>query len=107
AGIPVSLETDNGSQIQALSDEFGRVEFHLPDDFPDIVKGERDRRSAELSISAETQDGGIDYQTTLTAEYRVAPSHWQSTRMGLLVAGLGLIAGGLIGKTKKTAGKKA
>ncbi|MCU7853881.1 MAG: hypothetical protein KZQ80_16905 [Candidatus Thiodiazotropha sp. (ex Monitilora ramsayi)] len=106
-GIPVSLETDNGSQMQASTDESGRVAFHLPDDFPDIVTGERDRRSAELAISAVIQDGDIDYQTTLTAEYRVAPSHWQSTRMGLLVAGLGLIVGGLIGKTKKTAGKKA
>ncbi|MCU7844917.1 MAG: hypothetical protein KZQ93_13890 [Candidatus Thiodiazotropha sp. (ex Monitilora ramsayi)] len=104
--IPVSFESENGSQMKSVTDERGYVSFRLPDDFPDIVPGERDRRSAGFTITAETENAGITYQTMLTADYRVAPEHWQSTQLGLLVAGIGLITGGLIGRVKLQGGKK-
>jgi hypothetical protein len=101
AKIPVIFESENGSRLEATSDQSGRVSFHIPDDFPDIVEGERDRRSAAFAITAETSDDGIEYQTMLTSDYRMTPSHWKSTELGLLVAGIGLITGGLIGRVRK------
>jgi hypothetical protein len=105
-GIPLTLRTANGTQLEAVSDTSGRVAFHLPDDFPGLVPGARDERSAAFTVSAEMRDADMNYQTTLSADYRVNPAHWQSTRWGWMVAGLGFVAGGLLGRTKNQGGKK-
>jgi hypothetical protein len=103
--LAVALESENGTRLASQTDQNGRVTFHLPDDFADIVEGERDRRSTPFAIMAETSDNGVGYQTMLTSEYRMTPSHWQSTELGLMMAGIGLITGGLIGRVRKE-GKK-
>ena len=95
------LETEHGTQLRAVTDREGMASFLLPDDFPNIVPGQRDERSAEFTVSAVTEADGINYETMLTAAYRVNPAHWQSSLWGWAVVGLGFIAGGLIGRQKK------
>ncbi len=99
------LETAHGTRLEAVTDDNGYAVFRLPDDFPDIVPGERDERSAEFSVSAKTQDAGITYETMLTASYRMDPAHWQSKSLGWLVVGIGFIAGGMIGRQRRPAGE--
>jgi hypothetical protein len=107
AGQTLTLETEHGTRLESVTDNAGYAEFRLPDDFPDVVPGERDRRRAEFSITAATDADGLAYQTTLSASYRLNPSHWQSRSMGWAVVGLGFIAGGLIGRQQGRGGKSA
>lgn len=107
AGQAVTLETEHGSSLQSVTNDDGYAGFRLPDDFPDLVEGRRDRRSAEFLVSAATDADGVAYQTTLSASYRVNPSHWQSHSMGWAVVGLGFIAGGLIGRQRGEGRKSA
>lgn len=100
ADQPLTLETEHGTRLQAVTDNQGLASFRLPDDFPDIVPGERDERRAEFSVSATAETNGRRYETTLTSSYRVDPAHWQSSPMGWAVVGLGFIAGGLIGRKR-------
>ena len=93
---PVVLQTSYGSLIEAVSDSEGKVTFRLPDDFPEVVKGERDKRNAEINVSSEFSNLDLHYQTTLTAEYQLSPKHWQSKPLGIAVAGLGFILGGFV-----------
>ena len=93
ADHPVALETGNGSRLETRSLADGRFSFTLPNDFPDTLPGRRDRRSADFQISAEHQTDGVTYQTTLSAEYRVDASHWQSAPMGFGAMGLGFLVG--------------
>lgn len=102
ASIPTILETSHGTRVNAVSDSEGQVSLRIPDDFPDIKEGERDRRTAEFSVSAELMDAGITYQTQLIAEYRVDPSHWQSFGLGATVTGFGMLAGLFIGRIGRT-----
>ena len=106
AGVPVILETSNGSRVNGVSDGDGRVSLQIPDDFPDLEEGERDRRSAEFSIRAEKKDAGILYRTLLSAEYRVNPSHWQSAGLGVVFAGFGMLAGVLLGRIRPVERKR-
>ena len=107
ANQPLTLETSHGTLQTLSSNAEGRVEFRIPDDFPDLVEGERDKRLAQFTISSEYRDEGITYTTQLNADYRINPSHWQSTRLGLLVLGIGLLTGSYLGRAKKTKGDKA
>ena len=108
-GSQVLLKTDHGTEVIATSGADGRVSMHIPDDFPDIVEGERDKRSAEFTVTAEHAEGEQRYRTTLNAFYRVNPQYWQSTTMGIVVAGMGFVAGGFIGGMgrKQRKGKKS
>jgi hypothetical protein len=106
ANLPVVLETENGSRIESQANAQGEVTFLLPDDFPGIVEGERDRRNADFTVTAEHVDNGITYRSALNAEYRINQSHWQSLDMGIAVAGLGLLVGGFIGRAKSNKGGK-
>jgi hypothetical protein len=106
AGIPVILETSHGTRVNAVSDSEGKVSLNIPDDFPNLTEGERDRRTAEFSISAEMKDTGILYQTLLSAEYRVNPGHWQSSGLGVAITGLGLLTGVFLGRIGLTETKR-
>lgn len=114
-GLPVAnqqvmLETAHGSRLEGSTTADGRVSLHIPDDFPDIVEGERDKRSAEFMVSTKYSDGGRIYQTTLNAAYRVNPQHWHSLGLGIMVAGIGMLTGGFIGRAglaKKKQGKRS
>jgi hypothetical protein len=114
-GLPVAdqqviLETANGSQLEGTTGAEGRVGLHIPDDFPDIVAGERDKRSAEFTVTTRYSKGGQTYKSTLNAAYRVNPQHWHSLGMGIAVVGLGMLTGGFIGRAgrgKKNKGKQS
>ncbi len=99
------LETANGTRLETVTDDNGYAVFRLPDDFPDIVPGQRDQRSAEFSVSAKAEDADITYETMLTASYRMDPAHWQSKPWGWLVVGIGFIAGGMIGRQRRPGGE--
>ncbi|MES9906335.1 MAG: hypothetical protein ABW168_27095 [Sedimenticola sp.] len=105
-GVPVVMETANGSRLEGISDADGLVQFHIPDDFPNVVEGERDKRSADFTVTAAYEENGTEYQTLLSAEYRVNPQHWKSLSLGVTVTAIGLLAGGFIGRVRKT-GKSA
>ena len=96
--IPVVLETSNGTRLNVVSDSKGEFSLHIPDDFSQLEAGGRDRRAAEFTVTAEITDGGISYQTQLSAEYQVNPSRWQSQELGVFITGIGLLAGGLLGR---------
>jgi len=97
SGIPVVLETSQGSRVEATSNDAGFVQFTIPDDFSDVKPGRRNNSPAELSLFAEYKTESTQYETTLSAAYFVDPNHWRSKGLGVAVAGLGLIAGGFIG----------
>jgi hypothetical protein len=107
AGQPITLTTSHGTQHTLTTGSDGRVEFQIPDDFPDLEEGERDRRQAQFSVSSEYSQDEVNYSTQLIADYRINPSHWQSTQLGLLVIGLGFLAGGYLGRNIKNAGDQA
>ena len=91
--------------MSSISNQDGVVTFPIPDDFPLLESSGRDRRSAEFTLSAETRDQGVIYQSRLHAEYRVDPGHRQSTGLGILVAGIGMVAGGLLGRSAAGSGR--
>jgi hypothetical protein len=91
ASVPVRLLTSNGSELGSVSDANGRVSLMVPDDFSLLGPDVRDRRTAEFSLSAELERDGINYQTQLSAEYRVDPGRWQSLGLGVFVTGIGLV----------------
>ncbi|WP_428605192.1 hypothetical protein [Sedimenticola sp.] len=104
ANQAVTLQTSHGSLVTATSDDVGRVVLTIPDDFPDVIAGQRDLRSAELSIQTEYQADAVHYTSALTAAYRLSPEHWQSKPWGFAVAGAGFIFGGLV--TRRVARNK-
>jgi len=97
SGVPVVLETSQGSHIEAVSGDAGLVQFIIPDDFPEVKLGRRNNPPAELSLFAKYKAEPTRYETTLSAAYYVDPGHWRSKGLGVAVAGLGLLAGGFIG----------
>ncbi|MEW8292983.1 MAG: hypothetical protein AB2672_20940 [Candidatus Thiodiazotropha endolucinida] len=103
--LEVVLNTANGTQLSSTTDSHGRVSFKIPDDFPGMIEGERDKRLDQFTVSSEYLEGNRRYTTQLNADYRVNPAHWQSTRLGLLVVGIGFIAGGFLGRVKRSGGK--
>ena len=80
----------------------GETWSFIPDDFPNVQAGERDERSAAFDVTAEYVTAGITYKTRLNSEYRVNPAHWKSLMLGMLVAGIGMVAGGFIGRAGLT-----
>ncbi|MCG7990367.1 MAG: hypothetical protein JAY99_05685 [Candidatus Thiodiazotropha lotti] len=107
ANQPLTLSTSNGSEQTLNTDQHGRVTFLIPDDFPGLIEGERNKQSAQFTISGEYQEGDTTYSTQLVSDYRVNPSHWQSTEWGVLVLGIGFLAGGYLGQNLKKRDKKA
>jgi hypothetical protein len=103
--MEVTLTTTNGTRLSAKTDLDGRVSFEIPDDFPGVIAGERDKRLSQFTLSGEYISEQKRYTTQLNADYRLNPGHWQSTELGLLVVGIGFIAGGLLGRVKSSAGK--
>lgn len=106
ANTKVTLQTDHGSLVEGVTDQTGRVSLLIPDDFPDMQAGERDERSADFIVKAETQANDIRYQTELSADYRINPAHWQSFGWGITVVGIGFLVGGFIGRVNNKKNKR-
>lgn len=90
---PLQLTTSNGTTLELLSDGQGMVSVLLPDDFKGVGPGRSANRPAEFVLSTSYENGGIDYRTTISADYHVNPSHWQSTGGGLLAMLAGFVGG--------------
>lgn len=101
SGVPVFMWTANGSRAKSVSDENGRVRFLFQNDFSEIRPGRRANRPANFYLSAEHTQNGMQYQTILGGEYHVNPKYWQSSELALVVFGIGLVAGGFIGRVRK------
>lgn len=98
SGIPVTLTTSNGSTVQAATNADGLVRFELPDDFPVVKPGRANNRPAEMQVGSEHQADNHSYSTVLSAQYYVNPQYWQSFEVGLLIAAIGAVAGGITGR---------
>ena len=97
----VILTTDNGSKLQLLTDKHGKVNFLIPDDFPNMVDNVRDKRQQEMHIETSISQGEKTWVTRLDVDYAINPAHWQSTDWGTLVMALGFIAGAISIRFKK------
>lgn len=108
-GASVSLETSNGSHLEATADRQGRLEFRLPEDFTDIEVGRRNNPPADFIVRTRHEENGRQYRASLSAPYHVNPHHWQSNGAGLAAAASGFVVGvgilGVAGRRKKS--KKA
>ncbi len=98
---PVELKTENGSLLQQNTDNQGKVTFVLPDDFPNVTPGKRDKRSATMTISTQHQSGSQQWQTQLAADYAINESYWRSTNWGIITMIIGLISGGVFIRLNK------
>ena len=92
-GAEVKLRTIHGSELAAITDGEGRVEFAIPDDFPKVNAGRRKNPQQPFIVTAELSRDGHAYQTTLEAKYRPHPSHWRSFEWGVATLGVGFFAG--------------
>jgi hypothetical protein len=55
-------------------------------------------------LSAEYINKGITYQSALSAEYQINRLNWRSVGWGTFVMLTGMIAGGFIGRSRKSKG---
>ncbi len=101
ASHSVQLNTENGSHLEGMTNNQGRVTFKLPDDFQDVIAGSRDKRTAHMTIQTQYQSGNKQWQTQLGADYAVSESNWRSTPWGIAIMIFGLILGGLFIRLNK------
>ncbi len=71
----------------------GNLEIVIPNDFTDVQPGRRANPPGELRLFSELKREDIEYQTSLSAEYRVNSESWKSGSLGAGVALGGLIFG--------------
>lgn len=96
AAQTLTLETAHGTTLTGISDAEGRIDFTFPDDFPSLIRGERNRTLAAFTLSTRHLAEGTEYISHLQGEYRPNPRHWRSLGLGVAVAGIGFAAGGLL-----------
>jgi hypothetical protein len=89
----LTLTTSNGTSLELKSDAEGRVVVPLPDDFQSVEAGRRANEPAEFVLATHYSDKGVEYHTTLSADYYVNPSHWRSTAGGFLAMLVGFVGG--------------
>lgn len=95
AGQALQLTTSNGTTVEMQSDAKGEVSVPLPDDFVEVGAGRSANKPAEFVLATRYEFESTAYHTTLSADYHVSPTHWQSHGGGLL-AMLAGFAGGLM-----------
>jgi len=93
----VDFTSSNGTRLKLSSDARGRVHLRIPDDFHAVRPGFRHNKPAEFLLTLKHSDRGKNYITRFSAAYRADPTHWQSLSGGMLVAGGGMLFGGLLG----------
>ena len=104
----VKLHTENGTHLQQVTDKYGRVTFTLPDDFPHVVAGRRDKRTVTMTLVVRHQIGSHQWQTIFMSDYAVNPAHWQFTSWGGWVMLIGMVLGRVIVRLnrKRNSGEK-
>jgi len=92
----IILETENKTKIQYTSDNNGLIAVTFPDDFSYIKPGLRANRPASYRLTANLDQDGKTYVSSLVSQYYVSPSHWQTLEGGIWVSVSGLIFGILL-----------
>lgn len=106
AAQPLSLTTSNGTTLQLASDSEGRVVVPLPDDFTAVQPGRAENKPAEFVLTTSYLNAGTEYRTTLSGDYYVNPSHWQSMGGGLLAMFAGFVGGLLVIRRQRNAAQE-
>lgn len=105
AGHSVQLVTTQGSLVEAVSDDKGRVTFVLPEDFAHVAPGREANAPAEFIVSTAHTQNGFVRRTTLTAEYHANPAHWQSSVGGVVALVVGFVGGVALWRRLPTEGR--
>ncbi len=109
ANQKVSLETQNGTKTELITDAQGVVTVRLPDDFK--VESEqktsegrsRGRRSADFVLAAEHAAAGKTYLTGFNSSYGPDAFDQRSMALGLGFLGLGMVSALPLLRKRKTA----
>lgn len=106
AHTDVLFETENGSKSTLTTNEGGKIEITMPNDFSNIDFKNGKNKNSEFWLCASVDKGGVKYTTTLSSAYSPNPSDWwQSKNLGFAVIFVGFLSGMLI--YRKTLAKKA
>ncbi len=103
----VTLNTSNGSNLDAKTDIDGMVSFILPEDFKNIQPGRRANQPEEFILRTVHISHGITYKTNFSAPYSVNPSHWNSNIGGILSLSIGFLSGIIIMRKHNRASRRA
>jgi len=96
AGATVVVSTSNGTSSEYTADVDGFVGLDLPDDFLAVKSGRSGNLPAQFVVIAGHSEGSERFVSTLSSEYFVNPSHWQSLPLGAATAFGGMLLGGLL-----------
>ncbi|HEU0219463.1 MAG TPA: hypothetical protein VFQ98_01495 [Gallionella sp.] len=113
ANQKVSLETQNGTRIELVSNAQGVITVHLPDDFKAEAEqktaGSHDhgRRSSDFVLAIEHAEGGKSYLTAFNGSYGPDAFDQRSLAMGLGFTLLGMIGAVPLLRQRKDAKKAA
>lgn len=93
----VLFETENGSKSVFTTNEGGKVEITMPNDFSNIDFKNGKNKNAEFWLYASTTKSGVNYTTSFSSAYSPNPSDWwQSQKLGFTVIFIGFLGGMLI-----------
>jgi len=102
----VLFETENGSKAVLTTNESGKVEIAMPNDFSNIDFKNGKNKNSEFWLYASTGKDGARYTTSFSSAYSPNPNDWwQSQKLGFAVIFVGFLGGMLI--YRKTFFKKA
>ncbi len=104
-GQPVRLVTTNGTLMEALTDQAGKVRFQLPEDFSHVLPGRESNVPAEFIVSTAYGHGDSRHLTSLSAQYHVNPSHWESSLGGMFALLAGFVGGMALWRRLPTEGR--
>lgn len=102
----ILFETENGSKSTFTTNEGGKVEIVMPNDFSNINFKNGKNKNSEFWLYAATDKEGLRYTTSFSSTYSPNPSDWwQSQKLGFAAIFVGFLGGMLI--YRKTFFKKA
>lgn len=95
ANQKVTMETQNGSKAELVTDAQGVITLHVPDDFKadeqNFSAAGHGRRGADFVLATEHVDGGRTYLTAFNAGYGPDAFDQRSLAMGLGFTLLGMV----------------
>jgi hypothetical protein len=108
ANQKVTLETQNGTRSELLSDAKGLVALHIPDDFKPVPQqkaaGGHDhgRHGSDFVLAIEYAEGGKSYVTAFNGSYGPDAFDQRSLAMGLGFTLLGMIGAAPLVRQRKS-----
>jgi hypothetical protein len=98
ADHPLLATTTLGSNKVVHTDDEGRVQLFIPEDFPEIVPLKRATPAAELQLFSAVEKDGVTYEASLTTAYHASETSWKSVSLGAGVALAGIVFGFVINR---------